>query len=34
MKEQVFVKTGNVARAMDEIRKLLSRPKREMVGLG
>jgi DNA transposition AAA+ family ATPase len=34
MKEQVFVKTGNVTRALDEIRKLLARPKREMVGLG
>jgi hypothetical protein len=34
MKEQVFVKTGNVNRALTEIQKLLKRPKREMVGLG
>lgn len=34
MKEQVFVKTANVQRAMAEITKLLNRPKHEMVGLG
>lgn len=34
MKQQVFVNTANVKRAMAEINKLLSRPKHEMVGLG
>lgn len=34
MKEQVFITTNNVKRAMAEIKKLLARPKHEMVGLG
>lgn len=34
MKQQVFVETANVKRAMEEIKKLLNRPRHEMVGLG
>jgi len=34
MKEQVYVSTANVKKAMAEITKLLNRPKNDMVGLG
>lgn len=34
MKQQVFVNTANASRALAEIKKLLNRPKHEMVGLG
>ena len=34
MKEQAFVQTANVKRAMTEIKRLLNRPRHEMVGLG
>jgi DNA transposition AAA+ family ATPase len=34
MKEQVFIQTANVKRAMAEIKRLLNRPRHDMVGLG
>lgn len=34
MKEQVFINTVNVTKALAEINKLLNRPKHDMVGLG